>query len=43
MRLYFLRPNTSMWFSTTFEKVPSDGPVSGLFQVHCLYCESVHQ
>jgi hypothetical protein len=42
-RLYFLCPNTRRWFSTTFEKVPSDGSIRGLFQVHCRYCESVHQ
>jgi hypothetical protein len=43
-RLYFLCPNTRRWFSTTFEKVPLDGPIEGLFTInHCRYCESVHR
>jgi hypothetical protein len=43
-RLYFLCPNTRRWFSTTFEKIPSQGPIRGLFTINrCRYCEFVHR
>jgi hypothetical protein len=42
-RLYFPCPNTRRWFSATFEKVPANGSIRGLFQVQCRYCESVHR
>jgi hypothetical protein len=43
-RLYFQCPSTKRWFSTTFEKVPQEGAIKGLFTINqCRYCEQSHR